>query len=87
MRAQVTTKPDGTVPIYVLCHRYQHHAELEQAPFEPVIASCYMAILSIQHNLSQKFDLEVVAIASNKLTVFVKLNRSTDGSELHDMHA
>ena len=47
-----------------------------------------MAILSIEHNLSQKFDLEALAIAIvvNKLTEFIKSNRSTDGSELHDMH-
>ena len=67
------------------------HVEVEQAPFESAIASCYMAILSIEHNnyyLCQKFDLEAVAIASSELTVFVKSNRQIriDGSELHDMH-
>ena len=70
-----------------LCVITTGHVEVEQAPFEPAIASCYMAILSIEHNLSQKFDLEAVAIASSELTVFVKSSRSTDGSELHDMHA
>ena len=61
--------------------------EVEQAPFEPAIASCYFTIFSIEHDLSQKFDLGAVAIASSELMVFVKSNKSTDGSELHDMHA
>ena len=59
-----------------MCYITTGHVEVEQAPFEPAIASCYMAILSIEHNLSQKFDLEAVAIASSELTVFVKSNRS-----------
>ena len=37
------------------------HAEVEQAPFESAIARCYLVILLIEHNLSQKFDLEAVA--------------------------
>ena len=51
----------------MLCHHWSG-VEVEQAPFEPAIASCYMAILSVEHNLSQKFDLEAVAIASSELT-------------------
>ena len=37
--------------------------EVEQALFEPAIARCYLAVLSIEHNLSQKFDLEAIGIA------------------------
>ena len=38
--------------------------EVEQAPFTPTIARCYQAILSIEHDLSQKLDLEAVAIVA-----------------------
>ena len=41
------------------------HVEVEQAPFAPAIARCYQAILSIQHDFSQKLDLEVVAIVAS----------------------
>ena len=41
--------------------------------------------------MAQNFDLEAVAIAStivaSYLIEFVKSNRSTDDSKLHDMHA
>ena len=40
------------------------HVEVEQAPFAPAIARCYMAILSIEHDLSLKLDLEAVAIVA-----------------------
>ena len=41
------------------------YVKMEQAPFAPAITRCYlMAILSIEHNLPQKFDLEAVAVAS-----------------------
>ena len=49
----------------LLCNVTNDHVEVEQAPFEPAIARCYLAILSIEHNLSQKFDREAVAIASS----------------------
>ena len=39
--------------------------EVEQAPFAPAIARCHQAILSIEHDLSQKFDLEAVAIVAS----------------------
>ena len=45
-----------------LCNITSGHVEVEQAPFKPAIARCYLAILLIEHNLSQKFDLEAVAI-------------------------
>ena len=41
------------------------HVEVEQAPFAPAIARCYQAILSIEHDLSQKLDLEAVAIVAS----------------------
>ena len=40
------------------------HVEVKQAPFAPAIARCYQAILSIEHDLSQKLDLEAVAIVA-----------------------
>ena len=49
-------------PHLCMCYVTTGHVEVEQAPFEPVIARCYLTILSIEHNLSQKFDLETVAI-------------------------
>ena len=33
-----------------------------QAPFAPAIARCYLTILLIEYDLSQKFDLEAIAI-------------------------
>ena len=44
--------------------------EVEQAPFAPAIARCYLAILSIEHDLSQKLDLEVIAIGVSSFTLF-----------------
>ena len=38
------------------------HVEVEQAPFAPAITRYYQAILSIEHVLSQKLNLEAVAI-------------------------
>ena len=38
--------------------------KVEEAPFAPAIFRCYLAIPSIEHNLSQKLDLETVAIAA-----------------------
>ena len=35
--------------------------KVEHVPFAPAIARCYLAILSIEHDLSQKLDLEAVA--------------------------
>ena len=49
---------------------YHGHVEVEQAPFAPAIARCYQAILSIVHDLSQKLDLEAVAIAVPIITSF-----------------
>ena len=40
------------------------HMKVEQALFAPVIARYYLAILSIEHDLSQKLDLEAVAIVT-----------------------
>ena len=40
------------------------HVEVKEAPFSPAIARCYQAILSIEHDLSQKLDLEAVAIVA-----------------------
>ena len=40
------------------------HMEVKQASFAPVIFRCYLAILSIEHDLSQKLDLETVAIVA-----------------------
>ena len=36
-----------------------------QTPFAPAIARCSLAILSIEYDLSQKLDLEAVAIVAN----------------------
>ena len=44
--------------------------EVEQAPFAPAIARCYLAILSIEDDLSQKLDLEVIAIGVSSFTLF-----------------
>ena len=52
---------DGAGPF--LCNVTSGHVEVEQAPFEPAIATCYLAVLSIEHKLSQKFDLEALAVA------------------------
>ena len=38
--------------------------KVEEAPFAPAIVRCYLAIPSIEHNLSQKLDLKTVAIAA-----------------------
>ena len=47
--------------------------EVEQAP---VIARCYLAILSIEYDLSQKLGLETVAIVAIAIRVSsVKSNR------------
>ena len=32
------------------------------APFAPAITRCYLAVLSMEYDLSQKLDLEAVAI-------------------------
>ena len=52
------------------------HVEMEQAPFAPAITRCYLANLSIEHDLSQKLNLEAVVIAAiaNRVSS-VKLNR------------
>ena len=50
----------GSAP-FVQCH----HMEVEQARFESANARCYLAILSIEHDLSQQLDLEAEAIASS----------------------
>ena len=51
--------------------------EVEQAPFAPTIARCYLVILSIEHGLSQKLYLETVAIVAitNRVSS-VKLNKT-----------
>ena len=55
-----------TVPTIFAVHNVTSgHVQLEQAPFAPAIARCYEAILSIEHNLSQKLDLEAIAIVAN----------------------
>ena len=36
--------------------------KVEQAPFALVIVKCYLTNLSVEHNLSQKLDVEAVAI-------------------------
>ena len=56
--------------------------EVEQAPFAPANARCCLAILSVEHDLSQELDLETVAIANRVSSV-----KSNSSSELHDMHA
>ena len=52
--------------------------EVEQAPCAPVIARCYLAILSIEHDLphNQKLDVEAVTILAiaNRVSS-VKSNR------------
>ena len=48
-----------------MCYVTTGHMEVEQAPFKPATASCYFAIISIEHNLSQKLVLEAVAIPSS----------------------
>ena len=40
-------------------HGTSDHMEVEQAPFAPAIARCYSAILSIEHDLSQRLDLKL----------------------------
>ena len=37
------------------------HMEMEQAPFAPAISRWYLAILSVEYDLSKKLDLEAVA--------------------------
>ena len=40
--------------------------EVEQAPFAPAIARYYLiAILSVENDLSQKFDLEAAAFVAS----------------------
>ena len=47
---------------FAQCYTNGHVPEVEQAPFAPAIVRYYlMAILSIEHDLSQKLDLEAVA--------------------------
>ena len=36
-----------------------------QTPFAPTIARCYLAILSLEYDLSQKLDREAVAIVAS----------------------
>ena len=53
------------------------------------ICTCHCQVLFAwpffnEHKLA---GLEAVAIASSKLTGFVKSNMQTDSSELHNMHA
>ena len=56
--------------------------EVEQAPFAPANARYYLAVLSLEHGLSQKLDLETVVIANRVSSV-----KSNSSSELHDMYA
>ena len=42
---------------------------MRQAPFAPAIARCYLVILSIEYDLSQKLDLEAVAIIRSYLAI------------------
>ena len=57
------TQLDGARPF--LCNVTSGHMEMEQAPFAPAIARCYLAILSVEQ---AKLDLEAVAIASSCVT-------------------
>ena len=71
----------------VTCRRGKYHLHLA------AIARCHLAILSIEHDLSQKLDLEAVAIVVSLSYIAsgvssIKSNRRPgSGSELHDMHA
>ena len=58
------SKYDGPSPF--LCNVIGGHwwsLEVEQVPFAPAIARCYSAILSKEHDSSQKLDSETVAVA------------------------
>ena len=42
---------------------------MRQAPFAPAIVRCYLAILSIEYDLSQKHYLEAVVIIRSYLAI------------------
>ena len=54
---------DGASPL--LRHVTSGHVWVGQASFAPAIARCYLVILSIEYDLSQKLDLEAVAIVAS----------------------
>ena len=58
--------------------------EVEQAPFAPAIPRCYLATLSIEHDLSQKLGLEAIAIGVSSFTLFH--NTHTRGHSYHLCH-
>ena len=57
---------DGSNRPFAQCYTNGHVLEVEQAPFVPAIAKYYwMAILSIENDLSQKLDLDAVAFVAS----------------------
>ena len=43
------------------CNVTSNHMAVKQVPFAPAIARCYLDIISVELNLSQKLDLEALA--------------------------
>ena len=52
---------DGPSPF--LCNVTSGQVEVESAPFAPTIARYYLAINLIEHDITQKLDLEAILVA------------------------